>query len=284
MIPEQWLGVDVGWVYPAVDSDGVTYRWPGPPRQREQLLIPAGPVTIRQPDGTVIVRDAHDPEYLKSQAAEIRVRRRVETVAGSVVATAEGSGRGIALEDWTGFAKRKAAWIRVYQAIANRADYRRVPITQVNRAYTSITCPRCDYRSRANRRDRNTFACVQCGFVGQADHVAALNIARRAQGTFAMQTGECSVEGCDSPVWRKGLCIWCYRFQYRRGRLPTKADFEERDDQPSQKAYREAMRRRFLDERRESREQATEERKRESYRTHDAWGNPVAQESSAEEA
>jgi predicted RNA-binding Zn-ribbon protein involved in translation (DUF1610 family) len=185
------------------------------------------------------------------------------------------------LEDWTGFQKRKAAWVRVYKAIASRAEQQRVPVTQVPRAYTSITCPECDFKSRENRHDRNTFACIQCGFVGQSDHVAAINIARRAAGEFRMQTGGCGVLGCDAPVWRKGLCIWCYRFQYRRGRLPLPADFEERDKKPNERAYREAMRRRSLDEARDRRDAATRRRMQESYRTHDAWGNPLPQEDSA---
>lgn len=271
----EWLGVDVGWVYPAVDSDGVMYEWPDQrARTSRAIHVPAGPVTIRQPNGSVIVQDALEPAALDVVATEARHRRRVETIAASIVASAQRTGRGIALEDWTGFQQRKKAWVRVYAAIANRADVRRCPVVQVNRAYTSITCPECDRKTRANRHDRNTFACVDCGLVGQADHIAAINIARKAAGTFNLHDGRCSNPACSDVAWRASLCIWCYRFKYRKGRLPLAADFLERDKKPSERAYRDNMRRRSLEERRERRDQTTRERMQESYRTHDAWGNP----------
>jgi len=37
-----------------------------------------------------------------------------------------------------------------------------------------------EIRSTDHRNDRNTFRCVQCGFSGNADHIAAINIAARA--------------------------------------------------------------------------------------------------------
>jgi Zn ribbon nucleic-acid-binding protein len=45
---------------------------------------------------------------------------------------------------------------------------------QINPAYTSQTCPQCDYLDKANRKD-DVFQCLKCGHRGHADHIAAQN-------------------------------------------------------------------------------------------------------------
>lgn len=51
--------------------------------------------------------------------------------------------------------------------------------TVVNPAYTSQTCPKCGKVDKANRKSQSSFECVQCGYEGNADHIAAINILRR---------------------------------------------------------------------------------------------------------
>ncbi|MBE3596668.1 MAG: transposase [Hydrogenibacillus sp.] len=48
----------------------------------------------------------------------------------------------------------------------------------VGAAYTSRTCPACGYVDAGNRNG-DRFHCRNCGFTGDADHVAAMNIGRR---------------------------------------------------------------------------------------------------------
>lgn len=45
---------------------------------------------------------------------------------------------------------------------------------------TSRTCLRCGHASRTNRRSQSEFLCESCGFADHADHVGAVNVARRA--------------------------------------------------------------------------------------------------------
>jgi len=45
---------------------------------------------------------------------------------------------------------------------------------------TSHICPACGVEDRKNRPERDLFRCIGCGYAGQADHVAAINIAARA--------------------------------------------------------------------------------------------------------
>lgn len=56
------------------------------------------------------------------------------------------------------------------------------PVRLVSPSYTSITCSRCGLVDRHNRdpKARERFHCVGCGFVGDADVQAGINIARKA--------------------------------------------------------------------------------------------------------
>jgi putative transposase len=54
-----------------------------------------------------------------------------------------------------------------------------IPVVFVDPRRTSRTCPRCGHSSRSNRADQSNFRCVACNYRGNADAVAAINIARR---------------------------------------------------------------------------------------------------------
>lgn len=269
-----WLGVDVGWFYPAADSDGRLYEWTK--RAVPTSFTAAGPVTVRRVDGSVQVRAPHEPDGLM-KAISIGTPTAVVRVASSVVAAARGSRRGLALEDWAHFHRRKEAWVKVWRAIVSGADRWEVPVAQVNRAYTSITCPECGLKTRANRPTRNHFACVRCGHSGQSDIIAAVNIAAKAAGLFHFEEPACRVPGCEAEKsYRAGMCGPCYRFTRRMGHQPTMLDLELRKEIPDQLKLMRYRQRQALLERRERRDAVTDARLRESYATHDAWGNPLA--------
>ncbi|MER3403220.1 MAG: transposase, partial [Armatimonadota bacterium] len=55
-----------------------------------------------------------------------------------------------------------------------------VPVVIVGPRNTSRTCPACGHVAKANRPTQAQFRCVECGFAGPADTIAARNIASRA--------------------------------------------------------------------------------------------------------
>ena len=73
------------------------------------------------------------------------------------------------------------------QHFANRvrqiAEIENVFIREVWPARSSITCPKCWYSDKANRRGVD-FCCVRCGYVAHADYVAGINLVRRACGIW----------------------------------------------------------------------------------------------------
>jgi transposase len=61
--------------------------------------------------------------------------------------------------------------------IQYKAQRAGVRILYVNPKRTSRTCPHCGHATRSNRPTQSDFRCVSCGYRGNADVVAAINIA-----------------------------------------------------------------------------------------------------------
>ena len=72
------------------------------------------------------------------------------------------------------------AFFQLRSFLAYKGALAGVPVVVVNPRNTSRTCPSCDYIDKANRRSQSEFCCKSCGFSDHADHVGAINIARRA--------------------------------------------------------------------------------------------------------
>jgi len=180
------LGVDLGIVNLAVDSDGEIHSGEKVEEQRRKY--------------------AHRRRNLqrkKTRAARRKLRqlsgkqRRFQTdtnhcISKHIVQKAQDTGRGIALEDLTGIRDRvtvrrkqrarHANW-SYYQLrgfIEYKAALAEVPVVAVNPRNTSRTCPVCGCVDKRNRPNQRTFSCVSCGYSAPADTNAAQNIRARA--------------------------------------------------------------------------------------------------------
>ena len=58
------------------------------------------------------------------------------------------------------------------------AEREGITVRYVEPAYTSQTCARCGHIDKENRQTQERFICTKCGFELNADHNAAINIAR----------------------------------------------------------------------------------------------------------
>ena len=114
-------------------------------------------------------------------------------ISKRIVDMAKGTGKGIALENLKGirkslkrFRKRQRAqglgWsffpLRTF--IEYKARLAGVTVAMVNAKYTSQTCAECGHTEKGNRKTQDTFACVQCNHLSNADINAARNIRQRA--------------------------------------------------------------------------------------------------------
>src|SRR5258707_1500348 len=112
-------------------------------------------------------------------------------ISKRIVAEAERTGCGIAVEQLTGIRDRVRlrkpqratlhswAFAQLGLFLAYKAEQAGVPFVQVDPAYTSQTCsqPGCGDVDKKNRRSQASFVCGRCGFVWHADHNTARNIA-----------------------------------------------------------------------------------------------------------
>ncbi|MGW4905587.1 RNA-guided endonuclease InsQ/TnpB family protein [Streptomyces sp. NPDC004270] len=184
--PVDFLGIDLGIINIATTSDGeiMAGRRLNRIRSRERGL-----------------RRKLQKKNTPSAKRRLKKRRRKEArrakdinhkIAKHVVAEAERTGRGIALEDLTGIRERVRlrkpqrathsswAFAQLGQFIAYKARKAGVPVVHVDPAYTSRTCAECGHLDRANRVSQAWFACRSCGFVDHADRNSSRNIRARA--------------------------------------------------------------------------------------------------------
>lgn len=181
------LGVDLGIVNLATDSDGESYSG----RQIEQRR--KWYQTRRQSLQKVGTRSA------KRRLRQLRGRQQRfqkdtnHCISKRLVAKAERTKRGIALEDLKGIRTRARvrgpeqrarhsnwAFSQLRQFISYKAERVGVPVTLVDPAYTSQCCSACGHTERRNRKSQSQFCCVVCHYQLPADENAAINIERAA--------------------------------------------------------------------------------------------------------
>jgi IS605 OrfB family transposase len=186
---EGWLGVDLGIVNLAVTTDddpaALDVRWS------------AGAVTVRRKKNAAL-RSTLQKVGTKSAKRKLKVRRRKEQrfatdinhqLSKTIVAQAQRTGRGIAMEDLSGIRDRVRlargqrsqlhswGYAQLRAQITYKAARAGVHVAVVDPRNTSRTCSHCGYCDKANRVSQATFRCRHCQWTGHADHNAACNIA-----------------------------------------------------------------------------------------------------------
>jgi len=182
------LGVDLGIVNIAADSDGRVYSGGhvNGLRHRARRL-----------------RKRLQARNTRSAKRLLKARRRKEhrfgtwvnhTLSKRIVAEAQGTARAIAMEELGGIRERVSArqpqratlhsWsfnqLRLF--VAYKASLAGVRVVYVDPRNTSRTCPACGLVDKRNRPTQASFVCVECGLAGHADTIAALNIRARGRG------------------------------------------------------------------------------------------------------
>jgi putative transposase len=180
-----FIGVDMGIVYIATTSTG------------EQA---SGARVNRYRKRQVRLRQRLQARRTSSARRLLKKRRRKETrfaadinhqISKRIVAEAERTGCGIAVEQLTGIRDRVRfrkpqramlhswAFAQLGSFLAYKAKRAGVAFIGVDPAHTSQMCNACGSVDKKNGRSQAVFECGSCGFVGHADHNAAINIATR---------------------------------------------------------------------------------------------------------
>jgi IS605 OrfB family transposase len=177
-----FLGVDLGIVNVATDSDGKRYSGS----------------TIKS------VRHRHRRLRAKLQQKQTRAaKRRLKKLSGSehrfatwvnhniskqIVATAKDTNRGLAVEDLAGLRERVSvrrkqravlhswAFFQLRSFLEYKARLAGLPVVTVDPRNTSRKCSECGYTDKKNRLSQEHFRCRACSHSAHADHNAAQNI------------------------------------------------------------------------------------------------------------
>lgn len=187
----------------------VEFEKPEPTRSRDYLGVDVGVnAGVARSDGYV-GKDLHPIlERIKQKRAEQRRQGHLKSLKRSAckqyldrearraVNVCLRAGKSLAVESLNTLSNLKSrgsigAWARQHFAVRclQLAELSSVAVAQEWPAYTSQTCPRCDFRHAENRRGIH-FECLRCGYVAHADVVGARNVARKAAGTFLRQESE----------------------------------------------------------------------------------------------
>lgn len=185
--PEDWLGVDLGIVNIAADSDGEI--WGGNKVEMVRRIFAHRRRNLQR-KGTRAAR--RKLNRLKGRQSRFQAITN-HTISKAIVQKAQRTGRGIALEDLKGIRDRVTARRRQRARMTNwgyhqlgsfvryKAALAGVPVLVVDPRDTSRQCPCCGVVDKASRRSRDEFVCTSCGHAAPADTNAAVNIRSRAR-------------------------------------------------------------------------------------------------------
>jgi len=184
------LGVDLGIVNLATDSDGESFSGEQVDAKRQWYA------NRRQALQKVGTRSA------KRRLRQLSSRQRRfqkdtnHGISKRLVAKAERTKRGIALEDLKGIRTRARvkgpgqrarhsnwAFGQLRGFISYKAQQAGIPVSLIDPAYTSQRWSVCGHTERRNRRSQAEFCCVVCGHASPADYNAAITIERAAGQT-----------------------------------------------------------------------------------------------------
>ncbi|MFL5702324.1 MAG: RNA-guided endonuclease InsQ/TnpB family protein [Ktedonobacteraceae bacterium] len=185
-IPDGTLGVDLGIVNLATDSEGETFSGEAVERNRQRHHVLRQRLQKR---GTKSAK-----RHLKKLSGkEARFKKNTNHVISKrIVHKAKANGQGIAIEELRHIRQRTDSTVRrsqrsrhsswsfgqLRQFLSYKAALAAVPLHLVDPRNTSRTCHVCSHCAKENRKSQASFVCQQCGHSDNADRNAAINISR----------------------------------------------------------------------------------------------------------
>ncbi len=197
--PTEFLGVDLGIVNLATDSDGTAHTGAAVEHVRRKHARQRRALQRRNTRGA--------KKKLKRIAQKESRFRRHENhcISKHIVQTAKDTARGIGVEELTHIRTRTTvrrtqrnrqggwAFAQLRGFVEYKAQLAGVPVVAVDARNTSRTCSRCGHCDKANRKSQAEFFCLHCHLSINADLNAARNIAFRAQGVAVSHPQNCQL-------------------------------------------------------------------------------------------
>jgi IS605 OrfB family transposase len=182
-----YLGIDLGIVNLATDSDGTVYS--GDTVEAKRRIYTHRRRNLQR-------KGTHAARRKLRRIAGHQARYQADTnhvISKAVVRQAKDTGRGLAVEKLGGIGTRTAtvrrpqrarqanwAFFQLRSFLSYKAALAGVAVVAVDPRNTSRECPDCGFVAKANRVSRSSFVCGSCGLAGPSDHLAARVIRARA--------------------------------------------------------------------------------------------------------
>lgn len=190
------LGVDLGVVQLAVDSDGEAHTGAGVKQCRRRFQ--------RLRKGLQSCGSKSAKRHLKRiRQKESCYQRWVNhNISRHLVNKALAEQKALAIEDLTGIRERTQKMVRktqryerlswafaqLRQFLTYKCEAAGIPLIVIAPRNTSRTCLACGCCAKENRRSQSEFLCVECGFQANADYVGSQNIRRKGLEARAVVT------------------------------------------------------------------------------------------------
>lgn len=185
--PESVLGIDLGIVNIATDSEGNRYSGEAVRKVRRKYRAFRQGIQARK------TRSARKRMAKKRRKESRFVRDVNHCISKTLVGIALNRKKALAVEMLTGIRQRGNRLNRVMRTELNNwafaqlktfLDYKcrraGVPLIEVDARYSSQQCSRCGHTDRANRPSQEEFCCRYCCFRSHADVNAAMVLEARA--------------------------------------------------------------------------------------------------------
>ena len=183
--PTRFLGVDLGIVNLATDSDGNSYTGD------DVEVVRSRSATARKTYQSTHTKSAK--RRLKQMAgAQARFQRATNhTLSKRLVAYAKDTKAALVLEELTHMRDRITvrkpqrskqhnwSFRQLREFLIYKAQRAGIPLLFVDPRNSSRTCHRCGYVDKRNRKSQAEFSCIRCGHHVHADTNAARNLATR---------------------------------------------------------------------------------------------------------
>jgi putative transposase len=200
--PSDFIGIDLGVINIAADSDGEKHTSADIEAKRLQYATRRKWLGRATRGAKRSTRRHCHKAVSRTKRKEARFRRDTNhRISKGLVAKAKDTGRGIGMEDLKGirdqtqFRKQQRArtqswsFLQLRSFVEYKARLAGVMFVAVDPRNTSRTCAECGHCDKANRKSQSEFECKACDHQAHADVNSARVIAIRARAAVNRPTG-----------------------------------------------------------------------------------------------
>lgn len=132
-------------------------------------------------------------ELSKAHGVIVLEDLKVSNMSASAKGTSEEPGTNVKAKSGLNKSILDQGWYEFRRQLEYKQLWRGGRVVPVDPRNTSRQCPECGHTAKGNRKSQAEFVCEQCGFSGNADDVASLNIKAVGQTVLACESSP--VEG-----------------------------------------------------------------------------------------